>query len=107
MFSKCKISTAVFMTLLLSLGTLTSCAPKIGEAPPDPGQQSLEGTKCLSNLKPVVVKFVQAQAADGEVSQFWDCATMSIKMFKRYVYGRTDDRFTSQELVGFVELLQI
>ena len=103
MFSKKKLSMAFVLIIAFSLNTLTSCAPKVGEVPPETPPQSLEGTKCLSNLKPVVVKFVQAKATDGEVSQFWDCATTSIKMFKRYVYGRADDRFTSEELVGFVE----
>jgi hypothetical protein len=101
MFSKNYLRYFGAVTLVLS--TLTSCTPKLGEAPPDINQQKLDGTQCLSNLKPVVTRYLAGEATNGEVAEGWDCAAVAIRKFKQYVYGRSDDRFTSEELVEFLE----
>jgi hypothetical protein len=100
MFSKRYLNGALALALVVG----TSCTPKVGEAPPDNNNQNkLEGTQCLSDLKPVVTKYVVGEATDSEVIQGWDCASLAIKNFKKYVYGRSEDRYTSLELVKFLE----
>lgn len=91
--------------LLVSLAVfVTSCSPpKVGEAPPDQGQQKLEGTQCLSGLPPVIEHYAAGVATDQEVAAGWDCATTAIKTFKKYVYGRSSDRFESAELADFLK----
>jgi len=98
MFSK----TGICLLLSLVLAA-TSCTPKIGEAPPQQQQQKLEGAECLSELQPVVEKFIAGVASDQEVAGGWDCAVFGIKKFKKYVYGRASDRFESDELAQFLQ----
>ncbi|MBS1969623.1 MAG: hypothetical protein JSU04_04925 [Bdellovibrionales bacterium] len=80
----------------------TSCAPKVGEAPPETQQQKLGGTQCLSGLQPVIESFVAGTASDANVSAAWDCASNAIVKFKKYVYGRSADRFEATELADFL-----
>ncbi len=89
--------------LLSAVFIVASCTPKIGEAPPENTQQKLEGTQCLSDLKPVVLSYAKGEASDAQVVGGWDCASLSIKKFKKYVYGRAEDRYSSLELVKFLE----
>src|SRR5207253_2570838 len=82
---------------------ITSCTPTVGEAPPEAAQQKLGGTQCLSGLQPVIESFMKGSATDASVESAWDCASTAIKTFKKYVYGRTDDRFESTELAEFLK----
>lgn len=81
----------------------TSCTPKVGEAPPETQQQKLGGTQCLSNLQPVIEAFVDGIASDTDVAMAWDCAANAILKFKKYVYGRSADRFEATELADFLK----
>lgn len=81
---------------------ITSCTPKVGEAPPEPQQQKLEGTQCLSGLQPVIEAFINGTASPEAVGSGWDCASIAIKKFKKYVYGRASDRFEADELASFL-----
>ncbi|MGZ3796248.1 MAG: hypothetical protein ACXVB1_07790 [Pseudobdellovibrionaceae bacterium] len=89
-----------FLSVVLGL---TSCTPKIGEAPPQNEQQKLSKTQCLSGLQEVVDDFIAGEATDAAVISGWDCASTAIKTFKKYVYGRADDRFEAIELADFIE----
>ncbi len=82
---------------------ITSCTPKVGEVPPEAGQQKLGGTQCLSGLRPVIEAFVAGDASDAAVASGWDCTSTAIKTFKKYVYGRVDDRFEATELADFLK----
>lgn len=98
MSSKRIISVLVSFSMLAS-----SCAPKVGETPPDQTQQKLEGSQCLSGLPPVIERFAEGRATDAELTAGWDCAATAIKTFKKYVYGRASDRFESAELAEFLK----
>lgn len=98
MFSKKHLVFALMLAF-----AVISCTPKVGEPPPDNAQQKLEGTQCLSDLKPVILDYAKGEASDAQVAAGWDCASYSIKKFKKYVYGRTEDRYSSVELVHFLE----
>jgi hypothetical protein len=88
---------------LLSLVLVTtSCTPKVGEAPPENQQQKLSATQCLSGLQPVIEAFVAGTASDANVAAAWDCASNAIVKFKKYVYGRSADRFEATELADFL-----
>lgn len=92
------------LSLILSAVLLvTSCTPKVGEAPPDPPQQKLNGTQCLSSLQPVIEAFIAGDATDDAVASGWDCASMAMGKFKKYVYGREADRFEATELADFLK----
>jgi hypothetical protein len=82
---------------------ITSCTPKVGEAPPEQGQQKLEGTQCLSSLQPVIEAFIAGTATKESIEGGWECAATGIKKFKKYVYGRASDRFETDELVQFLQ----
>ncbi|WP_413290987.1 hypothetical protein [Bdellovibrio sp. HCB337] len=97
MFSKKNISLVMSIVFLL-----TSCTPKVGEAPPEPEQTKMEGTQCLSSLQPVIEKFIEGTATPEAVASGWDCASTAIKKFKKYVYGRASDRFEADELAAFL-----
>ncbi|MNJ94666.1 hypothetical protein D3C87_123680 [compost metagenome] len=101
MFSK-SILPKAFVLMALA-GTLSSCIGKIGEAPPPQTQQKLEGTQCLSKTQPVVSAFFKGEATVAQVEETWDCVAAAIDSFKRYVRGRTEDRYTTQELATFLE----
>lgn len=98
MFSKKNISLVMSLVFLL-----TSCTPKVGEAPPEPEQTKMEGTQCLSGLQPVIEKFIEGTATPEAVASGWDCASTAIKKFKKYVYGRASDRFEADELASFLK----
>jgi hypothetical protein len=89
--------------LLSFVLVMTSCTPKVGEAPPEIGQQKLSGIQCLSGLQLVVEAFIDGNATDAAVASGWDCASTAITTFKKYVYGRTDDRFEATELADFLK----
>jgi hypothetical protein len=59
--------------------------------------------QCLTNLKPVIASFSKGDATDDEVASMWDCSAEAVRNFKRYVYGRSEDRFTSDELAKYLE----
>lgn len=82
---------------------VTSCTPKVGEAPPETPQQKMSGTQCLSDIPPVVEAFIEGEASDAELVAGWDCAATAIAKFKKYVYGRSADRFEASELVEFLK----
>lgn len=89
--------------LLSFVLVITSCTPKVGEAPPESQQQKLGGTQCLSGLQPVVEAFIAGTATDASVAAGWDCASNAIGKFKKYVYGRSADRFEAKELADFLK----
>ncbi|WP_291516125.1 hypothetical protein [Bdellovibrio sp. ArHS] len=101
MFSK-KIFSYITVAMLAA-GALAGCDSKVGEAPPPPESHELGGTKCLTEVKPVVKHFIEGTASKAEVSSGWDCAETAIQTFKRYVRGNVSDRYTSQELATFLE----
>jgi len=98
MFSKKVICVVISMVFVI-----TSCAPKVGEAPPEQEQQKLEGTQCLSSLQPVIEAFIAGTATKESIVGGWECAATGIKKFKKYVYGRASDRFETDELVRFLQ----
>jgi len=103
MFSKASWVKAAFVAALSLSVFTTGCDSKVGEEPPPPDSHELGGTKCLSEMTPVVKDFIQGDAKKEEVEAGWDCATTAIETFKRYVRGRNADRYTPQELATFLE----
>lgn len=102
MFSKTFLKYG-FSVLVLSALVGTGCGIKIGEEPPPPQSQEFSGTQCLSEMKPVVKNFVVGDAKREDVERSWDCVSSAIEKFKRYVRGRSADRYTPQELATFLE----
>jgi hypothetical protein len=101
MFSKKSVSRALVAFLVFPL-TLTGCDIKLGEEPPPPDAQGF-GSACLSKVGDVAEKFMQGTANDIELQSSWTCVTSAVDDFRRYVRGRSDDRYTSAELASFLE----
>ncbi|MBV2167952.1 MAG: hypothetical protein KUL82_04515, partial [Bdellovibrio sp.] len=102
MFSRFEFKKSLIV-LALSLVGLTGCDTKVGEEPPPPSSQEFSGTQCLSDMKPVVESFIKGTAKNDELENSWNCVTGAVEKFKRYVRGRTADRYTAQELATFLE----
>ncbi|KYG63599.1 hypothetical protein AZI87_14470 [Bdellovibrio bacteriovorus] len=101
MFSKKCVQ--LITVAVMAAGAFVGCDSKVGEAPPPPESHELGGTKCLTEVKPVVKNFIDGTATKAEVAAGWDCAETAIETFKRYVRGNSSDRYTSQELATFLE----
>ncbi|WP_415061961.1 hypothetical protein [Bdellovibrio sp.] len=102
MFSRFEFKKSLIV-LALSVVGLTGCDTKVGEEPPPPSSQEFSGTQCLSDMKPVVESFIKGTAKNDELENSWNCVTGAVEKFKRYVRGRTADRYTAQELATFLE----
>lgn len=102
MFSK-YFSSRFWVVLSLSVLVLTGCDSKIGEAPPPPTSQEFGGARCLSDMNPIAKSFIEGTAKKEEVEAAWNCMGGAVEKFKRYVRGRSADRYTSQELATFLE----
>lgn len=104
MYSKPFKSLNIVSLLLVCVLGLTACDSKVGEAPPPPQSQEFGGTQCLSEMKPVVKDFVLGTAKAEDLENSWLCVDSAIEKFKRYVRGRSADRYTPQELATFLEI---
>ncbi|WP_374030086.1 hypothetical protein [Bdellovibrio bacteriovorus] len=102
MFSKTYLKQTL-VVLLFSFLALTGCDSKLGEDPPPPDSHELGGTKCLSDMSPVVKAFVQGDARREDIEASWACVGTAVETFKRYVRGSSADRYTPQELATFLE----
>ncbi len=90
--------------LLFSLVfSLLGCDAKLGETPPPPDSRGFGGTQCLSTAGDVATKYMRGLASVGEVESFWSCTTTAVEDFRRYVRGRTESQYSSQELATFLE----
>lgn len=100
MFSKTRTRLlACFTTGLV----ITGCIGKVGEDAPPPTAQKFSGAQCLSTAKPVVKAFLEGSATDMQVGATFDCINSALDSFRRYVRGRTSDRYTPQEVATFLE----
>lgn len=89
--------------LLPVLALVLSCAPKVGEAPPEPKSQKLESLDCIPEIKPALQAFTAGTATDAGLETAWSCSQEAVRMFKTYVEGREDDHFTPREIATFME----
>lgn len=105
MFSKgsvrLNLRKAVLAALVFPLG-LTGCDIKLGEEPPPPEAQGF-GSACLSKVGDVFGRFAQGTANDIEIKSSWTCVISAVEDFRRYVRGRSEDRYSSEELASFLE----
>lgn len=101
MFSKALLRG--LLALGLSVLVFAGCDIKIGEQPPPPENQEFGGTRCISEMTPTLKAFIQGEAKKEELNAAWNCVSGAVEKFKRYVRGRSADRYTSQELATFLE----
>ena len=101
MFSKFKLKS--IMLLGLSAMLLAACDARVGEQPPPTAAYEFSGTQCLSGASPTVKQYVLGNAKEADVNALWDCVGTAVAQFKKYVRGKTADRYTSQEIATFLE----
>jgi hypothetical protein len=58
---------------------------------------------CLATFDETVIKFIDGNLNDGEVSEFWDCLDTAVVAFVSYVRGKDGTNYTPEELAGFVD----
>ena len=95
MFSKNAFRRSLLAAVIFPL-LLTGCDIKLGEDPPPPTAQGF-GSACLSKVGPVATKFSQGTANEIEVKDSFTCVRSAVEDFRRYVRGRTEDRYSSEK----------
>ena len=98
MFSKSHL----LLTMCLGL-YLTACSVKVGEKPPAPTEIGLGVTKCLSKSVDDLKAFFTAEVSDRDLVAAWSCVEAAFYQFDKYVVGQDRDRYTSQEIVNFLQ----
>lgn len=88
---------------LVSILFLTACDVKIGEKPPEPQEIGLGVTKCLSKSVNNLKLFFTAEVNDQDLALAWNCVEAAFFQFDKYVVGQDRDRYTSQEIVNFLQ----
>lgn len=105
MFSKGSVLMSLRKSLIAAMVfplVLTGCDIKLGEEPPPPEAQGF-GSACLSKVGDVFGRFAQGTANDIEIKDSWTCVISAVEDFRRYVRGRSEDRYSSEELASFLE----
>lgn len=82
---------------------LVACDVKIGEKPPEPAEIGLGVTKCLSKSADDLRLFFTAEVSDRDLSAAWTCVESAFYQFDKYVVGQDRNRYTSQEIVNFLQ----
>ncbi len=96
--SKQLIGLASVMALLL-----TSCTPPlVGEQPP-PQKAFKMKSKCFNKAARDLKAFFSAEVDNDTLQSAWGCLSDSFLEFQKYVKGREQDRYTSAEIVTFLE----
>lgn len=98
MFSKRRLLTLSLMALFTS-----SCSLEIGEQPPEPNNIELGATKCLSKSASDLKAFFTAEVSDQDLARAWSCIESAFYQFDKYVVGQDKNRYTSEEVVNFLE----
>ena len=83
--------------------SVIACTPQIGEQPPEPKNIELTATKCLNQSAEDLKKFFDADVDEAHLKASWTCVESAFLQFEKYVVGKDQDRYTSQEIVTFLE----
>ncbi len=88
------------------LGLASGCVRKV--VPGVEGSQSLGGlsgdkTGCLDRAGVSYRKFLEGQASDREVSEIWNCAIQSLKLFSERTRGEQEGVYSPGELRTFMQ----
>ncbi len=97
-------SAYALLTLIMPLVlSLVACTPRIGEKPPDNKVLELTATKCLNQSANELSRFFDAKAEDARLEAAWTCIETAFSQFEKYVVGKEQDKYSSQEIVTFLE----
>lgn len=94
------------LVLNTALVLFQGCNLPIGEkAPRSTSPEAKLGfePKCLSDVLPIMAKFVTGEAKPSEITNSWDCFANGLDLFYRKVKGRNSDEYSSEELARFFE----
>ena len=89
-------------TMIMALIGLAACT-KVGEQPPEQKQLQLSATKCFNKSATDLRQFFDASLDDARLTAAWSCIGTAFVQFQKYVVGKNQDRYTSQEIVTFLE----
>ena len=103
MFSKMSNGLIAILGAVGMTMTFIACTPQVGEQPPDPKNIELTATKCLNQSADDLRKFFDADVDDAHLVASWNCVESALLQFEKYVVGKDQDRYTSQEIVTFLE----
>lgn len=100
------VSLVTKLSCAVLLVSTTGCSLPVNEEPPaaqSPDANLGDGTRCLSDVVPLLEKFVDGSAKKAEVIATWDCFGTAITTFEKHTRGRFEDRFTAREIANFFE----
>ncbi len=104
MFSDRKLLKIFKMVLTLAAVTVVGgCVPEWGEKPPDDEGLQLASTQCLSRAATQLKGFFEAEATPESLREAWACVELAFLQFEKYVHGRNEEHYTSQEIVDFLK----
>jgi len=92
--------------IFLSLLVLQACDLPLGEEPPKTLAPQAElgfERKCLSNVLPIMARFMTGEAKPTEIETSWNCFSTGLDLFYRKVRGRNSNEYSSEELARFFE----
>lgn len=98
MFSK-----AFRWSVLILFVVQVSCTPKFGEEPPPQRTLEVQSDPCLIKATEEIGKFVIGEADSEKLSSAWGCFNNVIVEFRKYVRGREEGKYSSQELATFIQ----
>lgn len=88
------------------IASSTGCSKLFNKTPPQNAIQSPNmgfETQCLSNVLPVMSRFVRGDAFEAEVSATWDCFGNALSVFEKKVKGSNQNEFAAREIASFFE----
>jgi hypothetical protein len=92
-----------FVSLVVLSTVFIGCTPRVGEQAPISDPLELSSTKCLNQAVSDIKGFFEASTSDAQLDAAWVCVETGIGQFEKYVSGKDQDRYTSQEIVTFLE----
>jgi hypothetical protein len=84
-----------------ALVALNGCGPKRLPTPVDLPMGA--DTGCLAKSGPVLARFADGAAGEGEVSATWNCAIRALKLFGDREHGEREGVYSPEELAAFLE----
>lgn len=95
-----------YLSLLGLSAWSMGCSLPLSETPAQsaPPQAKIDfEKKCLSDVLPIMERFIEGTATPAEIDDSWRCFSQGLDLFYRKVKGREENSYSSEELTRFFE----
>lgn len=98
----------ISLTIILVMSFL-GCSLKTNEKPPKltKATPKVQGLGCLDKTMKYAESFFKAETTNEELTEFWQCTSNVLAALKKNVRGETEGRYSSKELVQFLQTYYI